>query len=124
MIDSLVSFKLPLGMFDVELFEDEDGAAPFEEWFAGLPAAVANRVQVALLRMEQGNLGDVKRVGEGVLEHRIHFGAGWRLYFGRDGQTLVVMLGGGTKKSQTRDIKVAQGLWKQYKQRKRRRTWH
>lgn len=110
-------------MFDVELFETEDGNAPFEDWFEGLSGDVADRVRIALLRMERGNLGDHKRVGEGVSEHRLHFGAGYRLYFGRDGQKLIVLLAGGSKKTQSRDIKAAQRLWKRYKELKRRKTW-
>lgn len=111
-------------MLDVELFVTEDGTAPFANWFEGLPADVADRVRVALLRMERGNLGDHKSVGQGVNEARLHFGPGYRLYFGRDGQKLIVLLIGGSKRSQARDIKAAQLLWKRYKARKRRQPWH
>ncbi len=111
-------------MLDVELFVTEDGTAPFANWFDGLPADVADRVRVALLRMERGNLGDHKSVGGGVSECRLHFGPGYRLYFSRDGQTLIVLLAGGSKRSQGRDIKAAQLLWKRYKELKRRQRWH
>ncbi len=111
-------------MLEVELLLTEDGTAPFANWFEGLPADVADRVRVALLRMERGNLGDHKSVGLGVIEHRLHFGPGYRIYFGRDGQTLIVLLAGGSKRSQSRDIKAAQELWKKYKERKRRQPWH
>lgn len=70
--------------------------------------------------MRQGNLGDHKGVGEGVLEHRIHDGPGCRIYFGRDGKKLIILLGAGTKKRQQRDIAAAQRIWLHYKSAKRR----
>jgi putative addiction module killer protein len=82
-----------------------------------------NRAKVtrAIARMEQGNLSQVKSVGEGVLEYRIDFGPGYRVYFGRDGVALVILLTGGTKKHQQRDIDAAHAYWQDYKQSKRRR---
>jgi putative addiction module killer protein len=77
-------------------------------------------VTIALRRMRQGNLGDHKGVGEGVLEHRIHDGPGCRIYFGRDGKKLIILLGAGTKKRQQRDIAAAQRIWLHYKSAKRR----
>jgi putative addiction module killer protein len=68
--------------------------------------------------MEQGNFSSVKGVGAGVLEYRIDFGPGYRIYFGRDGDVLVILLGGGKKKGQQHDIAIARGRWKDYKQRK------
>lgn len=79
------------------------------------------RVTRAIARMEQGNLSQVKAVGEGVLEYRIDFGPGYRVYFGRDGDALVILLTGGTKKRQQRDIDAAHAYWQDYKQSKRRR---
>ncbi len=72
-----------------------------------------------LVRMEQGNLSNSKGIGEGVFECRIDFGPGYRIYFGKDGDALVILLGGGTKKRQQNDIAKAKILWKEYKQRKR-----
>ena len=69
--------------------------------------------------MEQGNLSNVKSIGEGVLEYRIDFGPGYRVYFGRDGEVLVILLTGGTKKRQQRDIEAARARWADYKQRKK-----
>ena len=69
--------------------------------------------------MEQGNVSNVKSVGEGVLEYRINFGPGYRVYFGRDGNTLMILLTGGTKKRQQRDIDAARGYWQDYKRGKR-----
>jgi putative addiction module killer protein len=74
-------------------------------------------VTVAVTRMAGGNFGDHKVVGAGVLEHRIDFGPGYRIYFGRDGDALVILLAGGTKKRQQQDIAAAQELWQDYKAR-------
>ena len=79
------------------------------------------KVTRAIVRLEQGNFSNVKSVGEGVLEHRIDFGPGYRVYFGRDGETLVILLTGGTKKRQQRDIDAAYAFWQHYKQSKRGR---
>jgi len=73
-------------------------------------------VRTAIARIEAGNLGDVKPVGEGVSERRIDFGPGYRMYFGKDGERFVLLLVGGTKKRQQRDITQAQAYWQDYKQ--------
>jgi len=74
---------------------------------------------VALDRIEQGNFSLAKGVGAGVLELRLDFGPGYRVYFGKDGEVLVILLGGGSKKRQQADIEAAQALWREYKMRKR-----
>jgi putative addiction module killer protein len=104
----------------VREFLDLHGSSPFAKWFADLDAAAAARVTTALLRLELGNLSNAKSVGTGVLEYRIDFGPGYRIYLGKDGDTLVILLGGGTKKRQSRDIAAARDRWKDYKQRKSR----
>jgi putative addiction module killer protein len=73
----------------------------------------------AVARLEQGNLSNVKPVGEGVLEYRINWGPGYRVYFCRDGEVLVILLTGGTKKRQQRDITAAIEMWADYRRRKR-----
>jgi putative addiction module killer protein len=83
------------------------GDAPFAEWFAELEPVAGARIARAIARMEQGNLSNTKGVGEGVLEYKIDFGPGYRVYFGRDGDTIVILLTGGTKKRQQRDIDAA-----------------
>ena len=75
-------------------------------------------MQVALARMGDGNLSNVRSVGSGVLEYRIHFGPGYRVYFGRDGDTLIILLGGGTKARQHVDIERAREFWRQYRRRR------
>ena len=79
----------------------------------------AGESHAAIVRLEQGNLSNVKGVGEGVLEYRINFGPGYRVYFGRDGDVLVILLTGGTKKRQQRDIAGAGEMWADYRRRKR-----
>jgi putative addiction module killer protein len=75
-------------------------------------------VTTALTRLAQGNFSNVKGVGSGVLEFRIDFGPGYRVYFGKDGDRLVILLGGGAKKRQQRDIETALARWQDYKRRK------
>lgn len=99
---------------------DEAGRSPFGRWFDDLDATAAAKVTTALARIEQGNFSRVKGVGAGVFEFTIDFGPGYRVYFGKDGDTLVVLLAGGTKKRQPRDIARAQERWAEYKQRKAR----
>jgi putative addiction module killer protein len=96
-----------------------DGRNPFREWLVTLDVAVRARVQARVLRFELGNLGDNKNVGGGVWEARLTLGPGYRLYFGKDGETVVVLLLGGAKGRQRRDIQRAQAFWHDYQDRKR-----
>lgn len=105
-------------MIELRYHLGSDGECPFEDWFVGLDAAAAAKVSVALARVEQGNLSNVKGVGEGVLEYRLDWGPGYRVYFGRDGDVLVILLTGGTKRRQQRDIEAAKALWADYKRRR------
>lgn len=107
-------------MYELVVYVTEDGKAPFDDWFDGLNTPAALKVRTALARIETGNLGDVKPVGEGVSERRIPFGPGYRVYFGQDGDTLVILLCGGTKKRQSNDIDQAKRYWDDYKDRKRK----
>lgn len=95
------------------------GSSPFADWFEGINAQAAAKVTVALARIELGNLSNVKSVGAGVLEYRIDFGPGYRIYFGRDGDTLVVLLAGGSKSRQQNDIAAAHDRWQDYKRRRK-----
>lgn len=107
-------------MADVRVYLTEAGESPFGDWFSGLDPDTAARITTALARMETGNFGDAKSVGRGVHETRLRHGPGYRIYFGRNGDTLIIVLAGGTKRRQSRDIKRAQELWADYKARKRR----
>jgi putative addiction module killer protein len=93
-----------------------DGRIPFREWLGALDVAIRARIQVRVMRFETGNLGDHESVGDGVWEARMTFGAGYRLYFGRDGRKVVFLLVGGDKSSQTKDIKRARRYRGEYLQ--------
>jgi putative addiction module killer protein len=93
----------------------EDDRSPYAEWFNALDAVAAARVDRYVRRMEQGNLGTSRSVGQGVQELKIDYGPGCRVYYGRDGAKLVILLGGGSKKRQTKDIRDAQERWARYK---------
>jgi putative addiction module killer protein len=93
------------------------GSSPFAGWFLTLDAVAAAKVTTAIQRLTLGNVSNVKGVGAGVFEYRIDFGPGHRVYFGKDGQALVILLGGGTKKRQG-DIAAAHEQWADYKKRK------
>ena len=99
-------------------FEDDNGRSPFKIWFKALDVIGAARIQRVLTRLELGNTSSVKGVGGGVFELRIDFGPGYRVYFGKDGSEIVILLGGGTKKRQNRDIHTAQANWQSYKRRR------
>ena len=83
----------------------------------GLDTIAAAKISVVILRIEQGNLANVKWFS-GIGEYRLDWGPGYRVYFGRDGDRLIILLGGGTKKGQQRDIDRAKALWAEYKERK------
>ena len=109
---------------EIEEYIDGKGRSPFGEWFDDLPAASAAKVTVAIDRIGRGLLGDVKSVGSAVSERRIDFGAGYRIYFGsiKEGNTVktVILLGGGTKKRQNKDVSIAHFRWKDCKVRRRK----
>ena len=106
-------------MFELRGYIDECGKKRFARWFEGLDAMAAAKVTIALARIERGNLSNTKGVGTGVLEYKIDFGPGYRIYFGKDGERLVILIGGGTKKRQDSDIAAAQACWADYKRRKK-----
>ena len=97
---------------------DRSGASPFARWFGALDAVAAARVTTAIRRLESGNFSNVKGVGSGVFEYRIDSGPGYRVYFGKDGESIVILLAGGTKRRQDRDIASAHERWVDYKSRK------
>ncbi len=100
-------------------YRDERAANPFAAWFGKLGSTVALRVTIALRRMEAGNFSNTKSVGAGVHEFRIDTGPGYRIYFGREGDDLIILLAGGTKRRQDRDIEDAKAHWADHKRMKR-----
>lgn len=105
-------------MIRIVEYLDQRGVSPFERWFDKIDARAAAKVTIALTRMGQGNFSNVKTVGAGVLEYRIDYGPGYRIYVGRDGDELVILLIGGTKVRQQNDIEAAHRFWLDYKSRK------
>lgn len=106
-------------MITIKEYLDADGRSPFSKWFDGLDVQAALKVNTYVTRVGNGNFSQVKSVGHGVHECRIDWGPGYRVYFGKDGEKLVVLLGGGTKKQQQKDIERAKACWQDYKQRKK-----
>ena len=98
---------LPSIVIDVREYVAADGGNPYRKWFNNLNSQAAAKVAIAVTRMAQGNFSNAKGVGSGLQEYVIDFGPGYRVYFGRDGERLVILLGGGTKKRQQGDIRRA-----------------
>jgi putative addiction module killer protein len=100
----------------VIIYRDTDGNEPFTDWLNSLhDPTTRRRILKRLLQLEHGHYGDVKPVGSGVNELRFFFGAGYRVYFGEDGGTIIVLLCGGDKDNQRRDVQKAQAYWQEYK---------
>ena len=93
-----------------------NGKCPFREWIRSLrDVHLRSRIRVRLNRIRLGNMGDCKSVGDGVLELRMNFGPGFRIYFGQQGDRVVILLCGGDKKSQGADIRLAKLYWEAFK---------
>jgi putative addiction module killer protein len=107
-------------MADVQVLEylDWDGRSPYSAWFDSLNGEAAARIAAALYQLGVGNFSNVKGVGKGVFERRIDFGPGYRIYFGKEGATLLILLGGSGKKRQPEAIAIARKRWTDYKLRK------
>jgi len=103
---------------DLLFYLDVRGLAPFEIWFRELDATAQAKITVALDRLKRGGVANVAGVGESIFELKLDWGPGFRLYFGRDGDKIVILLLGGTKKRQSADIAKAKAFWADYKSRK------
>ena len=105
-------------MIELREYHDQAGSSPFRAWFDKLNPEAARKVTAALYRIGLGNFGSTKSLGAGIHECRINFGPGYRV-FGKNGELIVILLGGGTKKGQQQDIELAMDRWKDYKRRRR-----
>ncbi len=105
-------------MIEIREFLDAQGGSRYRQRFDRLNPQAAAKVAIALTRVALGNFSNVKGVGSGVFELRIFFGPGYRIYFGKDDNQLVILLGGGTKQRQQRDIAGAIANWQDYQRRK------
>ena len=100
---------------EVVTYRTLDGKRPFTSWLLGLrDQAGRAKIRARIARMQSGNFGDCKPVGTGVQELKIRWGPGYRVYFGREGARIVVLLCGGDKSTQNKDIRQAQKYWKEY----------
>jgi putative addiction module killer protein len=99
-------------------YVDAEGRSPYGTWFDGLNAPAAAKVAAALYQLAAGNRSNVKGVGSGVLERKVDFGPGYRIYFAKDGDSLVILLGGSRKQRQQHAIATAQERWAAYRRRK------
>ena len=105
-------------MIEIFRYQLEDGKEPVSDWLLSLKDKQAQaKIRIRIKRLEAGNFGDSESVGDGVQELREHLGAGYRIYFGRHGRTVVILLCGGSKKSQSADIKNAKEYWADWKRR-------
>src|SRR3972149_2751821 len=106
-------------MIITKIYKTRNGRRPFSKWFSELTYQQAEKVDEAVYRMEQGNFGDHKSIGAGVFERRIFGSPAMRIYYAMDGKNFAILLAGGFKTSQSRDILTAKMLWNEYKDRKK-----
>ncbi|MBZ0257377.1 type II toxin-antitoxin system RelE/ParE family toxin [bacterium] len=104
-----------ISTWKIEVYTDEKGKSPFEDWLLSLDTQVQLRVVSRIDRIRDGNFGDSKSLNEGVSELRLHFGSGYRVYYGKVGNMIVLLLCGGDKGTQRRDVKKALDYWEDFK---------
>lgn len=115
----MVTCALPLRVVEVREYLDARGRSRYGDWLAKLDFSARARIIASVLRLKGGNFTLAKPLGSGLSELRLDFGPGYRIYFGKDGERFVILLGGGTKRRQQADISAAHTLWSDYKRRKR-----
>jgi putative addiction module killer protein len=104
----------------LEIYRTPNGRAPYTEWLKSIgDRRTRRRIQIRIDRLEAGNLGDYRPLGDGVFELRLRFGPDYRVYFGEVDNTIVLLLCGGDKSSQARDIERAKAYWREYKESRR-----
>ena len=97
---------------------DEKGNSPYADWLSKIrDAKTKAKIMIRVDRMELGLFGDVKPIGDGLSELRIHYAAGYRVYYGKEGEQIYLLLCGGDKSSQQKDIKLAKRYWQEHKRR-------
>lgn len=102
---------------ELEIYRTPNGQEPYSQWFESIPdLKTRTRIQAGIDRIESGNFGNCESVGGGVFELCYRFGPGYRVYFGQISNSIVLLLCGGDKSSQVRDIKRAKAYWQEYKE--------
>jgi putative addiction module killer protein len=117
------TYTLPFikgAMIELKEFVRDDGKSPFGQWFDSLNIHAAAEIVIALTRLKEGKHSRIKPVGSGVYEYTINFGPGYRIYFGKDGEKIIILLHGGHKKRQQKEIGRAIEYWHDYKARKKK----
>lgn len=99
---------------EVELYALPSGKEPYSEWESKLGKMTQGIIRARIARLRSGNWGDYKLIGKGVYELRIQYGPGYRVYYGKKGKKIVILLCGGDKSTQKRDIRKAQNFWESY----------
>lgn len=103
---------------ELRIYLTTEGREPFSEWLESLRDQRARaKIRVRLDRVSLGNFGDCRTVGDGIQELRIDYGPGYRVYFGQEGPTIVLLLCGGDKQTQSKDIETAKQYWREYRSR-------
>jgi putative addiction module killer protein len=120
---------LPASPPQVGHYLNERGRSPFREWFGRLDSSARVRITTIVERLRHGHFSNVKPLGDGILEWRVDSGPGYRVYFAQDGDALVILSAGGTKRRQQDDIAAAKMYWADYKRRRTRgegvwQPWH
>ncbi|MDQ1352393.1 MAG: hypothetical protein QG657_2699 [Acidobacteriota bacterium] len=114
---SLISYNKIVNTKTLKIFQDKNGNEPFIDWLESIKdSKTRSRIYTRLDRLQTGNPGDHHAIESGVFELRLHFGPGYRIYYGEDGDTIVILLIGGDKKTQSKDIVKALSFWKNYKE--------
>lgn len=104
--------------FEIIVFENDNKREPFTEWLLSLDAVTRKRVFARIARLQVGNFGDCKQISNDLFELICFFGSGYRIYFGKDGDHIIILLCGGNKDSQTKDIHKAKQHWSKYNEQK------
>ena len=99
---------------EVKIHRDQNGQEPFTNWLSKLDKKIQDRIMERLDRIKHGNLGDYKNLGDGIYELRFFFNSGYRIYFGKEGNTIIIILCAGDKSSQSKDIEKAKQYWRNY----------
>lgn len=102
---------------EIVVYHTAKGKEPYTEWLNKLDEEAKDKVSIRLRRLKSGLFGDCKNLKGGVYELRLHYGEGLRVYYGREGKRIVLLLSGGTKKRQSKDIERAKKCWLDYKTR-------
>jgi putative addiction module killer protein len=101
-------------VYEIKIYTDERGREPFTDWVDSLQVVDQARIDARLDRVASGNVGEYKPLGDGVYELKFKNHSGFRIYFGFDGNTIIILLNGGDKDTQNRDIEKAKSYWKDY----------